>query len=133
MSKGNVDKFLELMQTDEGLARRMAACLYMLENGGGASDGSGGFIAREIVPLAKEYGLEFTAQDFLDYTEEAKAKVGLTAEDLAEVSGGKGGVRAALMGTLALLGVAAAPAAMKMVSGGEVSSVLHGGQRCVWR
>lgn len=121
MSKGNVDKFLELMQKDEGLARKMAACLYMLENGGGKAEGSGGFIAREIVPLAKEYGFEFTEQDFLDYTNEATAKAGLTAEDLAEVSGGKGGVRAALMGTLALLGVAAAPAAMDMLSGGEVS------------
>ncbi len=121
MSKGNVDKFLGLMQKDEGLARKMAACLYKLETSSGQTEGSGDFIAREIVPLAKEYGLEFTAQDFLDYTEEAKAKAGLTTEDLAEVSGGKGGVRAALMGTLALLGVAAAPAAMDMVSGGEVS------------
>ncbi len=121
MSKGNVDKFLDLMQKDEGLARKMAACLYKLETNDGKADGSGDFISKEIVPLAKEYGLEFTAQDFLDYTEEAKAKVGLTAEDLAEVSGGKGGVRAALMGTLALLGVAAAPAAMEMVSGGEVA------------
>ncbi len=121
MSKGNVDKFLDLMQKDESLARKMAACLYKLETNDGKAEGSGDFIARDIVPLAKEYGFEFTEQDFLDYTNEATAKAGLSAEDLADVSGGKGGVRAALMGTLALLGVAAAPAAMDMLSGGEVA------------
>ena len=124
MSMENVKKFMELVQTEEGLAKRMVALKDGLQEGEFSFKNDKEFVENEILPLAKEYGLEFAIEDFMDFT--SSQLTSLSEEDLADVSGGFPGL-GLLIGLSVFLGGAATPTiASKAVSyftGGGTSTV----------
>lgn len=86
MSMENVKKFMELVRTEESLAKRMAALKDGLQEGEFAFKDDKEFVEKEILPLAKEYGFEFAVEDFVEFTK--SQLVELSEEDLSSVSGG---------------------------------------------
>lgn len=86
MSMENVKKFMELVQTEESLAKRMVALKDGLQEGEFAFKDDKEFVEKKILPLAKEYGIEFSVEDFVEFTK--SQLVELSEEDLSSVSGG---------------------------------------------
>ena len=85
ISMENVKQFLELVKTDEGLARKVVELKDSLQ--GGASTGSEmEILAEKVLPLAKAHGLEFTVDEFLAYANSVSGE--LSDDDLLNVSGG---------------------------------------------
>ena len=114
MSMENVKKFMELVQTEEGLAKRMVALKDGLQEGEFSFKNDKEFVEKEILPLAKEYGIEFSVEDFMEFT--SSQLTSLSEEDLADVSGGFPGL-GLLIGLSVFLGGAATPTiASKAVS-----------------
>ncbi len=86
MSMENVKKFMDLVRTDERLAKRMIALKDGLQEGEFAFKNDKEFVEKKILPLAKEYDLEFSVEDFVEFTK--SQLVELSDEDLSSVSGG---------------------------------------------
>lgn len=81
----NVKKFLELVKTDEELARKVVELKDSLQDG--ANLGSEvEILAEKVLPLAKAHGIEFTAEEFLAYANSMSGE--LSDDDLLNVSGG---------------------------------------------
>ncbi len=122
MSKLDVKKFYELAEKDMGLAKKLASLdqEQTLE----ASDlvNLKEIVSEKIIPLAKEQGFDFTADELLEYANERYMR--LSDDELLDVSGGVS-ARAAGLGlagvlTLSLGGVAA----LNMVRNGDVESTI---------
>ena len=86
MSRENVKKFMELVKAEESLAKRMVALKDGLQEGEFNFKNDKEFVEKKILPLAKEYGIEFSVEDFVEFTK--SQLVELSDEDLSSVSGG---------------------------------------------
>lgn len=78
----NVEKFEELLRTDEGLQQKMREAMAAYK--GDKADERAVFDA-VIAPLAAEAGLPFTFEDSIDRVESGS---GLSNEELADIAGG---------------------------------------------
>lgn len=78
----NVEKFEELLRTDEGLQQKMREAMAAYK--GDKADERAVFDAT-IAPLAKEAGLPFMYEDCLDH---AASGAALSNEELANITGG---------------------------------------------
>lgn len=90
MSIENVQKFFELVKTDEELAPEIAKIKNETQNKGEAVDYEQ-VIIKKIIPLAKKLGLDFNLDDFLSYTNTVAQQGELSDDDLLNVSGGMSG------------------------------------------
>ena len=88
MARENVKKFYEMMRTDEHLKEELAKLKEELEKSDKKFLDDEYVIEKKIIPLAKKYGLEFTASEFVSYTKEKMTE--LSEEDLLNISGGVG-------------------------------------------
>ena len=114
MSMENVKKFMELVKAEESLAKRMVALKDGLQEGEFAFKDDKEFVEKKILPLAKEYGIEFSVEDFMEFT--SSQLTSLSEDELAEISGGFPGI-GLLIGLSVFLGGAATPTiASKAVS-----------------
>lgn len=86
MSRENVKKFMELAKAEESLAKRMVALKDGLREGEFNFKNDKEFVEKKVLPLAKEYGIEFSVEDFVEFTK--SQLVELSEEDLSSVSGG---------------------------------------------
>ena len=124
MSIENVKKFMDLARTKESLAKRMVALKDGLQEGEFHFKNDKEFVEKKILPLAKEYGIEFSVEDFMEFT--SSQLTSLSEDELSEVSGGFPGI-GLLIGLTVFLGGAATPKiASKAVSyftGGGTSTV----------
>ncbi len=124
MHMENVKKFMELVKAEESLAKRILALKDGLQEGEFAFKNDKEFVEKKILPLAKEYGIEFSVEDFMEFT--SSQLTSLSKEELAEVSGGFPGI-GLLIGLSVFLGGAATPTiASKAVSyftGGGTATV----------
>ena len=83
MSTENVKQFLEIVKTDEGLARKVVELKDSLQGGAGSEVE---ILAEKVLPLAKAHGLDFTVEEFLAYANSVSGE--LSDDDLLNVSGG---------------------------------------------
>ena len=86
MSTKNVKEFLELIKTDERLARGVTELMSRVKIDGKPCNEKE-VIAKNVLPLAKEYGLDFTIDDFAAVADSEIEK--LSKDKLLSVSGGK--------------------------------------------
>ncbi len=120
MSIKNVEKFLNLVKSNENLQKELILINEKLQKEEGNEEK---IIADNVVPLAKKNGIIFTADDFLQYANEQMSA--LSEEDLLNVSGGANLKRTAAVWLFAGLTAAsfAAPAAQKFLLKQPTSSV----------
>lgn len=108
MSMENVRKFLEMVKTDEKLARKVVELKDRIKADVKLGEEKE-ILAEKVVPLARDCNLEFTVDDFIAF---ANSEVkNLSKEDLLAISGGKISHIPAL-GLLFAAGLAFAPSAM---------------------
>ena len=97
MSRENVGKFFELVKTEEKLARKVVELNEDLHVGKISDEDR--LIDEYILPLAKDYGLEFTVDEFLDYSQAHMEE--LSDDMLNAVTGGKFNPKIVAFGALA--------------------------------
>ena len=105
MSRENVKKFLSFVRTDEVLAGKVLELrngLQMKES----LESEKEILEREVLPLAREYGCDFTVEEFLSYSNSVAES--LRESDLLSVSGGVS-ARAVGLGLLFATGLGFAP------------------------
>ena len=88
MSRENVKSFYEKLKTDSNLAQELMKLKEELEKGDKKFLNDEYVINEKIIPLAKKYGLSFTADEFIAYTNDQLKE--LSEEDLLNISGGVG-------------------------------------------
>lgn len=124
MPMENVKKFMELVKAEESLAKRMVALKDGLQEGEFAFKNDKEFVEKKILPLAKEYGIEFSVEDFVEFTNSQLTS--LSEEELSEVSGGFPGLSLIMCLSLFIGGAVTPKFASKAVSyftGGGTSTV----------
>lgn len=114
MSMENVKKFMELVKAEESLAKRMVALKDGLQEGEFNFKNDKEFVEKKILPLAKEYGIEFSVEDFMEFT--SSQLTSLSEDELAEISGGFTGLGLIVGLSLLIGGGAMTTAAQKTVS-----------------
>lgn len=118
MSMENVKKFLELVKTDEGLARKVVELKDNLQKS--ANLGSEvEILAEKVLPLAKAHGIEFTAEEFLAYANSVSGE--LSDDDLLNVSGGIS-ARGVALGLLFATGLSFVPSILSSFAEGPGGS-----------
>lgn len=85
-SVNGVEKFLELVKTDEKFKQNIIKTIKALQIKEGKSFNEDQLIKNVIIPLAQKKGINFTEKDFLNYADKKTSK--LHEEDLPMVSGG---------------------------------------------
>ncbi len=90
MSVENVQKFFELVKSNEELAQEIEKIKNKTQNKAGTVDYEQ-IISENVIPMAKERGLEFTLEDFLTYSSSIAPQGELSDDDLLNVSGGWSG------------------------------------------
>ncbi len=90
MSVENVQKFFELVKSNEDLAQEIEKIKNEAQNKAGTVDYEK-IISENVIPMAKERGLEFTLEDFLTYSSSIAPQGELSDDDLLNVSGGWSG------------------------------------------
>ncbi len=119
MSRENVKKFFELVKTEEQLARKVVELNEGMRTGKFSDENE--LIEDHILPLAKEYGLEFTVDEFLEYSQ---ASVGELSDDmLLDVNGGRISPRAMALGLLATTAISFVPSIIGSFATGGGDSV----------
>ncbi len=109
MSIRDVERFLELVKTDEKLKGNIVKTIKTLQRKEGKSFNEDQLIENVIIPLAQKRGINFTEKDFLNYAD--KKTLELREEDLPKVSGGVDKTsKAKLLLGVALLGTSSAAA-----------------------
>lgn len=86
LSIRDVERFLELVKTDEKLKGNIVKTIKTLQRKEGKSFNEDQLIENVIIPLAQKRGINFTEKDFLNYAD--KKTLELREEDLPKVSGG---------------------------------------------
>jgi predicted ribosomally synthesized peptide with nif11-like leader len=89
MAKTDVKKFIDKVQENAELQAK-------LEQAGKAYQGDRGdlktVVAQNILPIAREEGFSFTAEEYLECLTAKRGKQELSLDDLDEVTGGVGNV-----------------------------------------
>lgn len=111
MSTKNVKKFLELIKTDERLAREVTELMSNIKTDIKPCNEKE-VIAKNVLPLAKEYGLDFTIDDFTAVADSEIEE--LSKDELLSVSGGKF-LRTSAFGLLFAAGLGVASSAASSV------------------
>ena len=111
MSTKNVKKFLELIKTDERLAREVTELMSSIKTDIKPCNEKE-VIAKNVLPLAKEYGLDFTIDDFTAVADSEIEE--LSKDELLSVSGGKF-LRTSAFGLLFAAGLGVVPSATSSV------------------
>ncbi len=111
MSTKNVKKFLELIKTDERLAREVTELMSNIKTDIKPCNEKE-VIAKNVLPLAKEYGLDFTIDDFTAVADSEIEE--LSKDELLSVSGGKF-LRTPALGLLFAAGLGVASSAASSV------------------
>lgn len=119
MSTENVKQFLELVKTDEGLARKVIELKDSLQDGSRLTD-ENEILAEKVLPLAKAHGLEFTVEEFLAYANSVSGE--LSDDDLLNVSGGIS-ARGVALGLLFATGLSFVPSILSSFAEGPGGSV----------
>ena len=88
MSRENVKSFYEKLKTDSNLAQELMKLKEELEKGDKKFLNDEYVINEKIIPLAKKHGFNFTADEFIAYTNDQLKE--LSEEDLLNISGGVG-------------------------------------------
>lgn len=118
MSREHVEKFLSLVKTKESLARKVVALKETLQTNANLSEKE--ILAREVLPLAKEYGCEFTVEEFIDYSSSVSGE--LCDDALLNVSGGLS-ARGVAVGLLVATGLSFVPAVVSSFASGADGGV----------
>lgn len=101
MSVENVQKFFELVKSNEELAQEIERIKNEAQNKAGAVDYEQ-IISKNVIPMAKEHGLGFTLEDFLKYSSSIAQQGELSDDDLLNVSGGWSGSQMLATGLMLL-------------------------------
>lgn len=101
MSVENVQKFFELVKSNEELAQEIEKIKNEAQNKAGTVDYEK-IISENVIPMAKERGLEFTLEDFLTYSSSIAPQGELSDDDLLNVSGGWSGSQMLATGLMLL-------------------------------
>jgi len=92
MSKENVRKFYEVLSKDADLQRRFREKNELLSgkyrDGAPGDERLEGLFLKEILPVAREAGFEFSFQELQEYSADSKMTGELMDEELAAVAGG---------------------------------------------
>lgn len=92
MSKENVKAFYELAAKEEGVRNKLAELFKPYEGKELSEEEKSKLTETLIIPVAAEYGLPFTMEEWISFVEDAKAsssKEGeLSNEELESVAGG---------------------------------------------
>jgi hypothetical protein len=92
MSKENVRKFYEVLSKDADLQRTFREKAESLSkkygNGAVGDEHFEDLFLKEVLPVAREAGFEFSFQELQEYAAESKTKGELMDEELAAVAGG---------------------------------------------
>ena len=95
MSKENVRKFYEVLSKDADLQRRFREKNELLSgkyrDGAPGDERLEGLFLKEILPVAREAGFEFSFQELQEYSADSKMTGELMDEELAAVAGGGDG------------------------------------------
>ena len=94
MSMENVKKFYELAEIDKEFAQKLARLDSEMSLEASDLANLKDIVNEKIIPLAKEKGLDFTAEEMVDFANEKYLQ--LSEEDLLDVSGGVSPKAAAL-------------------------------------
>lgn len=87
MSMTDVKKFIKTVDSDKELQKKMKLAGENYEGDPGDTDR---IIRENVLPFARELGLEFTTKEYLDYLDEKGPDGKLDADDLERVVGGQG-------------------------------------------
>ncbi len=85
MSIKNVEKFFDLIKSDENIAKELIKINNKIQQKDSVFDEEQ-FIKSKVVPIAKEHGINFTAKEFLEYAKNQISE--LSDEELLNISGG---------------------------------------------
>lgn len=118
MSMENVKEFLALVKTDEGLARKVVELKDSLQDGANLGNELE-ILAEKVLPLAKAHGLEFTVEEFLEYSNSMAGE--LSDDDLLNVSGGLS-ARGVALGLLFATGLSFVPSILSSFAEGPGGS-----------
>jgi len=86
MNEG-IKKFEELLRTDESFQAKLKAAVEAYT---GEEDKETVFNS-VLVPLAEEYGISVSYEEFIDYISNLADTVEMNKEELMQIAGGKGG------------------------------------------
>ncbi len=86
MSRENVKKFYDLVENDASLKKELEGLDEKIKVSQTDLNNLRGLVEKEIIPVAKKRGLDFTAEELLTYANDKYMK--LTEEDLMDISGG---------------------------------------------
>ncbi len=85
MSVKNVEKFFDLIRSDENIAKELIKINNKIQQKDRVFDEEQ-FIKSKVIPIAKKHGINFTAKEFLEYAENQISE--LSNEELLNISGG---------------------------------------------
>ena len=117
-NRENVEKFLSLVKTEESLARKIVALRETLQTNADLSEKE--ILAKEVLPLAREYGCDFTVEEFLDYSSSISGE--LSDDDLLNVCGGLS-ARGVAVGLLVATGLSFVPTIVSSFASGAGGGV----------
>ncbi len=100
MSQENVKNYFQELTKNKGLQEKLVALNKKYEGRELTKEQLNTACEQELIPLAKEYGFEFTLEEYNAYTQEMeRPKTGLIDDnELSAVAGGTGGCGCALAG-----------------------------------
>ena len=87
MAKENVKKFYQKLSNDKALQEKLAKAQ---ESYGGAPNDRQTIVETVFLPIAKEAGFDFTAEELKAAERELVEEKGISEEELENVSGGAG-------------------------------------------
>ncbi len=86
MSRANVEKFYELLKSDNKIRKQIINVKEKVHQENNKTFNDEYVISQKIIPIARKNHLDFTPEEFIDYTKE---QIGaLDEDDLLNVSGG---------------------------------------------
>ena len=86
MSKENAIRFMMVKDKDEAIKNAFDAIMGKYQGKILSKNDQDKVLKEEIIPLAKQYGYEFTLEDFAELQTEGK----LSDEELGQITGGRG-------------------------------------------
>ena len=89
MKKDNVKGYLELVEKDNSVKLKLKE---KLDNYKGDMADANDMTQQVIIPIAKDLGFSFTAEEYIKYLENSSKNYELSDDDLFQVAGGTGDV-----------------------------------------
>ena len=89
MKKDNVKGYLELVEKDNSVKLKLKE---KLDNYKGDMADTKDMTQQVIIPIAKDLGFSFTAEEYIKYLEDSSKNYELSDDDLFQVAGGTGDV-----------------------------------------